>query len=86
MADFGRGLVLQRGYNYLVLDAEVKDSYTAMAELSDAGVPSLCLTTIHPKKAREKHSLLKAEVVWITEAKAEKGSEAISPKRLQFEL
>ena len=78
--------MLQRGYNYLVLDAEVEDSYSALAELSGAGVPSLCLTTIHPKKAKEKHSLDKADVVWITEAKAEKGGEAISPKRPQFEL
>ena len=76
--------MLEKGFNYLLYEEKASISYELVAELAKEGSPTLCITTVFPKKLKKLYPLGDAEVLWLSDSGSD--PKALKPTRLDFEI
>ncbi len=62
---------LETATNYLILEDKPTRSYEMFEEMVKKGIPSLCITRIHPEKLRERYTLGTTEIHWLSDIDTE---------------
>ncbi len=81
----GRQRKLREGYNYLFLEDHGTETFSIYSDFLKEGVPGLVITTKIPSKIREKYSLPKVDIMWLTDHDSSE-HEILDPTRLEFEI
>ena len=74
---------IEEGYSHIIYEEHPARVYQIFSYLLSKGIPGLCLTSTYPKKLTKRYKIDEAEIIWISETKAEG---AINPQRLDFEI
>ncbi len=76
--------MLEKGFNYLLYEEKASIAYELVAELAKNGSPTLCITTVFPKKLKKLYPMGDAEILWLSDSGSD--PKALKPTRLDFEI
>ncbi len=72
---------VEQGYNHLILDSELKNTYNMLADFLRDGYLALCMSTTFPDKLKRTYNLGgKLKCIWLTNAG---GKDTIDPSNIE---
>ncbi len=72
---------VEQGYNHLILDSELKNTYNMLADFLKDGYLALCMSTMFPDKLKRTYNLSgKLKCIWLTNAG---GKDTIDPSNIE---
>jgi predicted RNA-binding Zn-ribbon protein involved in translation (DUF1610 family) len=72
---------VEQGYNHLILDSELKNTYNMLADFLRDGYLALCMSTTFPEKLKRTYNLSgKLKCIWLTNAG---GKDTIDPSNIE---